>query len=431
LQLGRSLLHLSPLRGERSAPQAPGEGRRRAFSLFIAATFLTLAPPAHATQDAAARVTLFREPSNANEGVRVVHPQVDLGTTLGPDFHFTAGYEVDIVSGATPAVFGPRTGTVDVVSSATKFSDTRHQVQGALSYQHPSSSWSFGGSYGWESDYRSAAVTGAATTDLLDHNFTLGLSYTHNFDRVCDANNSTIGDQPLDLKPLTQSGACFTSDPAVSTQKLAIDTFQPTLSWTTTPKLLLQIGSTVQILDGFQSNPYRSVLVGMQHRTPQERHPQYRQRYAVFARGVYALPAVRGSMLGMVRYYQDSWAIQAVSAEVQLNKYFGESVLLTLRGRYHNQSGASFYRTGTEYLELGPAGQYWTGDRELSPMSNYLSGGKLAWLKKPGQDRSSWYVEMEASAKYELLLYRPDSPDSPNADRTHAHIVQGAFSIRF
>ena len=38
---------------------------------------------------------------------------------------------------------------------------------------------------------------------------------------------------------------------------------------------------------------------------------------------------------------------------------------------------------------------------------------------------------MELSAKYELLLYHLDSPDAPNADRTKAHIVQGAFSIRF
>ena len=212
---------------------------------------------ARATQDAAARVTLFREPSSANAGISVVHPQVDLGTTLGPDFRFGAGYEVDIVSGATPAVFGPRSGSVDVVSSATKFSDTRQQVQGALSYQRPTASWSFGYSYGWESDYRSSSVTGGATTDLLDHNFTVGLSYTHNWDSVCDANNSNIGDQPLDLKPLTLSTGCFTNAADVTTQKLAIDTFQPSLSWTATPRLLLQIGSTIQILDGFQSNPYR------------------------------------------------------------------------------------------------------------------------------------------------------------------------------
>jgi hypothetical protein len=248
---------------------------------------------------------------------------------------------------------------------------------------------------------------------------------------VCDANNEAVADNPIMLRPLTQSAHCFGNETDVTTQSLAIDTFQPSLSWTATPKLLLQIGSTIQVLDGFQSNPYRSVLVGMQHQTPQEHEPQYRQRYAVYARAVYALPAVRGSGLMMGRLYQDSWGVQAASGEAVLNKYFGTSLLVSLRGRYHIQSGATFYRTGREYLELGPPGKYWTGDRELSPMSNYLTGGKLAFLRKPGQERSSWYVEMEVDAKYEFLYYDLPSPDAPNADRKYAHIVQGAFIIRF
>ena len=169
----------------------------------------------------------------------------------------------------------------------------------------------------------------------------------------------------------------------------------------------------------------------MQHRTPQEHEPVYRQRYAVYARGLYALPAVRASGVMMVRLYQDSWAIQAVTGDVLLNKYFGPTVLLTLRGRYHLQSGASFYRDGRGYLIFGPGGQYWTGDRELSPMSNYLTGGKVSFIRHPGQEHTAWYVEMEVSAKYEILLYHLASPDAPNWDRTHAHIVQGAFSIRF
>ena len=65
-----------------------------------------------------------------------------------------------------------------------------------------------------------------------------------------------------------------------------------------TPRLVLQGGGTIQILDGFQSNPYRRVLVGSQRRTPQEHEPTYRQRYAVFARGAYALPAVARLVTG-------------------------------------------------------------------------------------------------------------------------------------
>jgi Protein of unknown function (DUF3570) len=413
-------------------PLLRGAGAGVLFATTLGATLLR-ATPAGATQDAAARVTIFKEPSRDNIGITVTHPQLDVGTTIGPEVHLAVGYEVDIVSGATPKIFQPRPGTfgVDAVSSATKFSDVRHQFAGALSYNRPTSSVSLGGSYGFESDYKSLAITGATRSELLDHNFTVGLSYTHNFDQVCDANNAPLGDQPLKLKPLTSSGRCFTSDAEVATHHVQIDTFQPSVSWTATPKLLLQVGSTIQILDGFQSNPYRSVALGAEGNVPQERLPQFRQRYSVYARALYALPAVHGSAHLNVRGYQDSWAVQAVTGEVLLNKYFGNSFLLTLRGRYHLQTGASFYKDAVGYRNTGPNGQYWTGDRELSPMSNYLTGGKIALLKRPEQERSGWYVDMELALKYELLIYHLESADAPNADRKNAHILQAAFSLRF
>ena len=103
---------------------------------------------------------------------------------------------------------------------------------------------------------------------------------------------------------------------------------------------------------------------------------------------------------------------------------------MSLRAHYHLQGGASFYRNSAELRTLGLTGEYWTGDRELAPMANYLFGGKFAYLRRPGRDKAAWFVEMELDAKYELLLYRL-SVDAPNADRTYAHIVQGAFVLRF
>jgi len=227
------------------------------------------------------------------------------------------------------------------------------------------------------------------------------------------------------------SAQCFTSAPSVVSHRLHIDFFEPSLSWTMTPRLVVQGGTTIQILDGFQSNPYRDVALGMQGHTPQEHHPQFRQRYAVFGRIAYAFPELRASAHAMLRLYDDSWAVKAVTGDILANKYIGQSMLLALRAHYHTQTGASFYRSATELRVLGPTGQYWTGDRELSPMSNYLLGGRMAFLRRPQQERSTWFVEMEADVKYELLLYQLATPDAPNADRKFAHIVQGAFALRF
>ncbi len=403
---------------------------RRAALLILGATALAAPARADDPTEVASRLTFFREPSTANKGITVVHPQVDASSPIGGGLGIAAGWEADAVSGATPAVFGPHTG-VDAITNATQFHDFRQQVHAGFTYNRPDAGIGASYAYGWEHDYRSHSLSVITHDDLYDHNFTLAVAYTHNWDSVCDANNS-MAETALHLQPLTSSAHCFNSTYTdVVTQPLSIDAVEPSLSWTMTPRLVVQGGGTIQVLDGFQSNPYRSVLVGGEHQEPQEHEPLYRQRYAVFGRAAYAFPQWRASGIGMVRLYQDSWAMQAVTGDLVVNKYLSSVMLLTLRGHYHLQSGASFYRNGEDYRILGPAGQYWTGDRELSPMSNYLAGGRMAFLRRPQQERSSWFAEMEADVKYEILVYNLASVNAPNADRPYAHILQASFSLRF
>jgi hypothetical protein len=412
-------------------PYRPPSRARLALATVALLALAAGARRADANTEAASRVTIFREPSTSNSGITVIHPQVDASAALGSTFNISAGYEVDVVSGATPRTFGPASG-VEAVSGATKFSDVRQEVKGGFEFNRASSGLSAGYSYGWESDYKSQAVSASSHSDLVDHNFTLAIGYTHNFDTVCDANNAAALGQPLNLQPLAASTHCFQSGMTdVTTHKLSIDSFEPSLTWTATPRFVVQGGSTIQILDGFQSNPYRAVLVGSQHRTPQEHMPGFRQRYAVFGRGAYALPDMRASLTGGIRLYRDSWAVMAETAELNYNQYVQQNFLFTLRGRVHQQTGASFYRTSRDYQTLGPAGQYWTGDRELSPMSNFLGSAKLAYVRRPGQERSAWFSELEFSGKFEALFYRLDSSDAPNFDRKVAYIGQTSFALRF
>ena len=213
------------------------------------------------------------------------------------------------------------------MSAATKFSDTRHLVHGGFGFERADGGIAFAVAYGWESDYKSFVFSGTTHHDLYEHNFTLALAYSHNFDTVCDADNTAAAGLPLDLVPLTSSAGCFTSMPGYTTHPLSIDTFEPSLSWTMTPRLVIQGGATIQILDGFQSNPYRKVAVGSQNRTPQEHLPEFRQRYALFTRLSYAFPELRGSTYAMVRGYDDSWAVRAITADLVGTKYIGQSML--------------------------------------------------------------------------------------------------------
>jgi hypothetical protein len=75
--------------------------------------------------------------------------------------------------------------------------------------------------------------------------------------------------------------------------------------------------------------------------------------------------------------------------EAEFEKYLGSALRVTLRGRFYKQSGALFWSddyTGGD-RPAGPKGQYWTGDRELSPMSSWLGGLRAVYTMLPTVQR--------------------------------------------
>jgi hypothetical protein len=229
--------------------------------------------------------------------------------------------------------------------------------------------------------------------------------------------------------PLATSENCFKVDAQdVVTHKVATHTFEPSLVWTATPRLLVQGGGTLQVVDGFQSSPYRAVYVGQQGRAAQEHVPTLRQRYALFGRARLAVPELRGAVSALARAYRDTWDVRAATGEVELLEYLGPSVIIGAHGRAHFQSGAIFFRTATQYRTLGPVGQYWTGDRELSPLRSYLGGLSLAFLKRP--QSKTWFEEFEVNAKFDLIKY-DNEPNGPNSDRTGAITAMAGAALRF
>jgi len=52
-------------------------------------------------------------------------------------------------------------------------------------------------------------------------------------------------------------------------------------------------------------------------------------------------------------------------------------------------------------------------------------------VRRPGQERSAWFSELEFSAKFDALFYRLESSDAPNFDRKVAYIGQTSFALRF
>ncbi len=96
-------------------------------------------------------------------------------------------------------------------------------MHGGFTYNRPDAGIGASYAYGWENDYRSHSLSVTTRDDLYDHNFTLAVSYTHNWDSVCDANNS-MAETALDLQPLTSSAHCFKSGSPTSSRSRCAST---------------------------------------------------------------------------------------------------------------------------------------------------------------------------------------------------------------
>ena len=311
----------------------------------------------------------------------------------------SGGWQADVVSGASVATkaggaYGA-THAADVVTTASVH-DFRNVAMGDVTLKGDTTSLTGGYSYGTEHDYESNAMHVSARSDAFQHNTQFELAYAHNFDKVCDrVQNTALANQPTLWTALENSSGCFASSATDrTTHDIGVDTYEASWGQSWTPVLETQLTYSAQLVDGFQSDPYRSVIIGEGVKA-QEHVPSERAREALIARAAYYLRGIRSAVRLSVRAYHDTWAIDSGTAELELEKSLGESVRLMLRGRVYRQAGAVFW--SDDYTggapPLGPRGQYFTGDRELSPFWSYLGGLRAVWTYAPDNKKILGFMQ--------------------------------------
>ena len=200
------------------------------------------------------------------------------------------------------------------------------------------------------------------------------------------------------------------------THAVGIDSTQASITQNLSPTLVLQIGVFGQIVNGFQSNPYRRVRVF--DVDAQENLPLSRARGAAFLRFNLAMPVLRSTASISLRGYSDTWGVRSATAEAMYHQYLGRSVLFRLRGRVYQQTGAVFFRDAVEYQSVGPVGAFFTGDRELAPLRSFLAGGKLSWLitAQEGRAIAGMFDEIDFHLNAEGLWTVPLTETAPGGD---------------
>jgi hypothetical protein len=372
---------------------------RIVIALLLAAHF------AHADDRAEVSTQLFEERRAGDKGgLTVVHPQADFGVDIGRYTSLQAGYSADAVSGATATTY-----QVDAVSSATSFSDLRHEGTLGIGLHGRRSSLVITGSFGTERDYLSHTIGGVASIDLPGRNTTVALAYGHSFDEVCDHDNGDA--MPLERKaligaePCNKTGGFFGKDTPGTTiwHDLSIDTAQTTLTQNLSPTMNMQIALYGQVLNGFQSNPYRRVRVG--GNSPQEHIPDERARWSLTARLNRFLPKLHAAAHFSARFYDDTWRVAGGDVELAYSQYLGNSLLLKFHARVYQQSAAKFFKDAFFYETESTAGEYYTGDRELSPVRSATFGTKLTLITVAG-DKQVWglFDKLQLNIRADVLV---------------------------
>jgi hypothetical protein len=324
-----------------------------------------------------AATTVFHE-AGGPLSMTVLVPEVNANVAFSDALSMRAGWNADVVSGASVAVVDAPAASVDAISSAS-VADVRHVFGGGLALRDDQSALLANYRYGFENDYRSHGFDVAARTDLFDRNTTAEIAYARSFDRACDAEGA---EDPVLKGRLDSSDHCFEDDVENrEVRDIDVHGLQLGITQTLTPVLVLQLGASAQIQHGFLANPYRAVLIGPT--AAQEHHPENRARYAASLGLRWWLKPLSGALQPMLRVYRDTWHLRALSAELGYEQSFTPWLRLRLRGRIHVQSGAAFY--SDDYV-LAPRGRYFTGDRDLSPLKTLMGGAELTWSATPDDD---------------------------------------------
>lgn len=315
--------------------------------------------------------TVFHERGGPLD-MTVYSPSADMQGDIGKHVTVGAGWEADIVSGASVAVVDAPSTAVDAITSATTLTDQRHTVGGDIQIRGDFTRLDLAYNYGRESDYRSHSFRMAAAAELFERNTTLEASYARGWDQVCNLAQPDA-QEAVDRQRMPSSQGCFEADDRAS-PALDLQTFQGSWTQAWTPILATQLTFTTRLLNGYQANPYRGVWLG--RTVAQEHHPDNRARYAAGLNVRLWLKPLQGALRAFGRLYRDTWDVESVTAELGYEQTVQSGLRIRLRGRFYIQNGAFFY--SDDYVRF-PQGAFFTGDRELSPMKSVTAGARLQW----------------------------------------------------
>jgi hypothetical protein len=238
-------------------------------------------------------------------GVTALGPAVLIRKSMFDRVSLYGSYYVDMVSNAS----------IDVVTTASPYHETRKEGTLGLDYLYHDSLISLSGTNSKEPDYTANSVSADVSQDVFGGMTTVSIGYTRGWD--------TVGKH-----------ASTFSAPANHWQ------YRLGVTQVLTPRWLMSLNVESVSDDGYLQSPYRVARV-FGAAVP-ERDPSTRTSHAALLRVVGDIGS-RSAVRAQYRYFWDTWNITAHTGEVGYTRHVGDRWLVDAYVRYYRQGHALFY----------------------------------------------------------------------------------------
>ncbi len=279
--------------------------------------------------------------SYSGDGVTIDGPSILLRKKVGNTVSFSANYYVDTISGAS----------IDVRAQASEYQEERTEATLGADFLHNKTLVNVSFTNSSENDFEANSYHLGISQDFFGDLTTLSMSYSRGEDEVRRRG---------DLNFLEEA----------QRQKFGVGLTQViSKNWI--------MGFNVENVSdqGYLNNPYRAIRYldddsarGFAFTT--EIYPNTRVSNAFSINTNYYLP-YRASIYGDVRYYSDTWGIEASNIKLGYIHTFGDAWIIDAHVRFYQQEQANFYQ---DLFTRADEFTYMARDKELSTYSG-MSGG--------------------------------------------------------
>ena len=287
--------------------------------------------------------TLFH--SYSGGGVTALGPAVLVRKSIMDKVSVAGTYYMDAVSNAS----------IDVVTTASKYHEVRNEFGLSADYVYRDAQITLSGLSSHEPDYTANTGSLDISQEVFGGMTTVALGFTRGADKVLKHNAPEFSDTARHWQ------------------------YRLGVTQILTPRWLMSANLEALSDDGYLGSPYRFARV-FGAAVP-ERNPRTRSSRAAKLRLIGDLGS-RDSMHVEYRYFRDTWAIKAHTAELGYSRYLGQSWLADAYVRYYTQTKAVFYSDNAPTETV-----YVSRNRQLSTYNDASLGAKLSYsLKKvPGK----------------------------------------------